>query len=61
MILAIAIGTTCEESLVNDCDDETTLAWIIVIAGVVQSVIGAVVFFAARHVVLLLADIAERE
>jgi flagellar biosynthesis protein FlhB len=61
LVLAIAIGTTCEESLVNDCDNETASAWIIGIAGSVQSVIGAVVFFAARHAVLLLVEIAERE
>ena len=59
LIAGIAIGTSCETT-VNDCSDQIVTAWIVGIAGAVQSIIVGVLFFAGRHVVLLLTEIAER-
>jgi len=62
----VAVGiigsVSCETCFVNEsCDDEISAAWGVAAAAGIYFVAFAVVLFAARHVVLLLIEIAEKE
>jgi len=66
VIGAVGVGivgsVTCETSFINEsCSDEVGAAWGVAAAAGIYSVVFAVIFFAARHVVLLLIEIAEKE
>jgi hypothetical protein len=57
----VGSGSCDEETALNGCGQEQTVAWVAAGFAMFQAIIGALFFFAAHHVILLLVDIAESD
>jgi hypothetical protein len=59
VIILIAGFGNCEETYYNSCDDQAVTGTTLAIVMAISSVFSALIFFWLRHVLLLLAEIAE--
>ena len=66
VLAGVTISEACEETAVlgqtlRGCSQEHTTTWVVAAAVATGSIISALLLFAGRHVLLLLAEIAEKE